>query len=135
MSDAPRPDLAEPLRTLAFGGLEGGVWGAGWFPSPGSHGLLVVGGGGQVSAAEADLEAGGEGRWRLRGEGFSLVVEPAGPAAAHTAEGGTPSGVEQLVTVLGEWEGDGGSVRLDAAGRRAEHPDPGKPDGLDSVRE
>jgi hypothetical protein len=99
------------VRTIAFGDLEAGVWGAGWV---GSEALLVVGTetdaralpDSSIQGAEADEE------WAATADGAELTIAPAGEPATEAVLGGfdqlcyvrgtvTLAGVEQPVECLG----------------------------------
>lgn len=91
---------ASELRTLAFGDVDGGLWGAAISgPEP------VVAFGDAVSSGVQPASWTPDGRgWRLTGDGFDLHVEPSGedaeqPAAADETE--AVSGFQELCHVEG----------------------------------
>jgi hypothetical protein len=116
-----------PLRIVAFGDLDAGVWGA----AIGDDAPLFVASisGGHLSGV-ASLAAGdGDAEWRLTAEGFELALRPATErvsAAGHALEG-----FDQLCRVTGRLTGD---REVDCLGRRAERVVDDRRD-LDSVRD
>lgn len=126
---SPSPS-AGPLRTFAVGAPGEDLWAVGWFPAPGTDGVLVIGAGAAAQAREARL-APGNGAWAVAAEGAELVVDGASAEAAVSGTAGPVDGFEQAATATGTV--DGGV--LDARGRRGERPDDGEVAKADSVRE
>jgi hypothetical protein len=112
---------ASHLRTLAFGDVEGGMWGAGLHAaSP----ILVFGDstGATWSAAltEDGWSAEGAG-WRLIGEGVDLHVAPGGEEEQMESEedsGADLSGCDELCRVRGTVAIGGSQRTLDCVGTR-----------------
>ncbi|MGZ4306951.1 MAG: hypothetical protein ACXVSL_19035 [Solirubrobacteraceae bacterium] len=76
-------DATLPLRTLAFGDLDGAAWGVAWFPDPGLPGFVALGSAQDAVTVEAHLEPDDEsGGWRLHGYGVELNVSAAGEEAS-----------------------------------------------------
>ncbi|HEY5431748.1 MAG TPA: hypothetical protein VIK04_21730 [Solirubrobacteraceae bacterium] len=101
------------LRTLAFGDVDGGIWGA---AVSGAHPAVAfgdaTGGGATPGVLEASWSPDGRG-WRLSGDGFDLHVEPAGEdpkQAAAADETEAVSGFQELCRVQG-------TITLSAAAR------------------
>jgi hypothetical protein len=94
---------ASPLRTVAFGDVDGGIWGAALTTA---NSVIVLGDRDGVTSSSGALDAAwsADGRgWRLSGEGFELHVEPGGedlaPASADPSESIT--GFQDLCRVQG----------------------------------
>jgi hypothetical protein len=112
---------AAQLRTLVFGDVEGGVWGAVVSaPVP----LVAFGAGADALATAGPVDAvwGGEGRgWRLAGDGFELRVaggrEDVTPEAADDGE--VVSGFQELCRVQGTITLGGAALELDCIGTRS----------------
>ena len=106
------------MRTVAFGDVEAGVWGAVW------DGFTTAGG----VTYEATVTGEDEGSdWTIRGSGIELVVSAEGePSAAAEGLGG----FDQLCRVRGRY----GDREVDCPGRRAVR-DPINLEKLDSVRD
>lgn len=131
MSTSPPP---ETLRTFAFADLEGGPWGAGWFPGDAGRGLVLVGASGEAAQAlEAELEAGPENAWRISTEVGELVVAPSGETAELPGSEAAPAGFEEQCTVSGELALGTGPASVAGTGCRARHHT--SLDKVDSVRE
>jgi hypothetical protein len=124
------------LRTLAFGDLERGIWGAAWVPVDDGAALTALGGGDAMTFG-SDLrfsvdEAGGE--WRLAGERAALTVLPVGKALAVGSNDDRIEGFDQLCQVTGRFSLGGAEVEVESLGLRTLRSggfDFGK---LDSVR-
>jgi hypothetical protein len=91
------------LRTLTFGDLESGVWGAAWDLGDGQPGFALLG-----DASDAELTDG----WGVSGEGVSLESAP----TSESTE--LPDGFDQLATVSGGITIDGAEVSIECLGRR-----------------
>ena len=126
-----------PLRTFGFGDLEQDTWLAGWFPAPGTAGVLLVASGDAVQAREAQLSAGEtRGEWRVSADGTELVIAPTSQPAAVSSPEGEVAGYEQGAELGGQLTAPSGEeLSLALPGRRGERPDAGELTGLDSVRE
>jgi hypothetical protein len=123
--------MADALRTLTFGDVEQGVWGAAWLPGPDAPGMLVLGTGEQITTYEAAVEIDGP-EWRLQAEGLVLAVAADSPPVELTDESGASAGSEQLCAVSVAL---GPDAEFQSPGRRGEHPIVLAPDRVDSVRE
>jgi hypothetical protein len=126
-----------PLRTFGFGALEPDTWLAGWFPAPGTAGVLLVASRDAVDARDAQLTADdGHGEWRVSAEGAELVIAPTSEAAAVSSLEGEVAGYEQGAEVSGGLAAPpGAALSLTLPGRRGERPEAGELNGLDSLRE
>jgi hypothetical protein len=135
---------AAPLRLVAFGDLEGSVWGA---AMDGAEPTIVFGAGAaSESAAGADhvaLAAEGD-HWHLSGSEFDLLVSPYEPAAnADSAvravspetdlQPGSGSGGDELCAITGTITVAGAEQAIDCLGTRSTDPDFDR-SGLDSLR-
>jgi hypothetical protein len=112
---------ASQLRTLAFGDVDGGIWGAALHAAAPA---LVLGDRTGTTSSSGVLQEGwssdGPG-WRLRGEGFDLHVEPSGEemTQAEAADSGeTVSGFQELCRVQGVVNLGGSERRIDCVGTR-----------------
>jgi hypothetical protein len=123
--------MPDSLRTLTFGDVERGAWGAAWLPGPQATGLLVIGIGDAGTGYEVAFEDSGD-ELRLRAEGLELIATPEGPAIELVDEDGAPAGSERLCAVTLAL-GPDSELRL--PGRHGEHPLGVMPDKLDSARE
>ena len=125
-----------PLRTFGFGDLEQDTWLAGWFPAPGTAGVLLVASGDTVQAREAQLSAGeARGEWRVSSEGAELVIAPTSQPAAVSSPEGEVGGYEQGAELRGQLTAASEALDVALPGRRGERPEAGELTGLDSVRE
>jgi hypothetical protein len=117
-------DATLPLRTLAFGDLDGVGWGIAWFPDPSHPGFVALGSGQDAVTVEAHLEPDDDsGGWRLHGYGVELNVSPAGEEAGDLrgefdavcrVHGGiTVEAVEHDVDCLGRLAVHSGTADLD----------------------
>ncbi|HEX4010162.1 MAG TPA: hypothetical protein VHX62_09145 [Solirubrobacteraceae bacterium] len=112
---------AAQLRTLAFGDVQGGVWGAVISaPAP----LVAFGSGADALATDGPFDAvwDGDGRgWRLTGDGFDLRVASHGedvtPEAADDGE--AVSGFQELCRVQGTITLGGAERELQCIGTRS----------------
>ncbi len=106
------------MRTVAFGDLETGIWGATW------EGFTAAGDAlDQATIGGEDAES----DWTISGAGIELVVSPEG-AEARAVE--TVGGFDQLCRVRGRYDGHD----VDCRGRRATR-DPINHDKIQSVRD
>jgi hypothetical protein len=125
------------FRTLAFGDVDGRLWGA---AVQRTHAGLVFGSG-DASAVASEPEWTIDDRaWNLRGDGFELHVEPRGetPAEAEADGEGTASppvlsGLQELCRVHGRISVDGSEQIVDCGGTRTE-VDGFEPDAIGSAR-
>jgi hypothetical protein len=104
------------FRTVAFGDVDGGVWGAA--VQSARAGLVFGVGDGPSVAVEPEWTV--EDRaWHLRGEDYELHVEPRGEAPIEGDGDGTePSGLQELCRVHGRIGLDDGEQVLECAGTR-----------------
>ena len=124
------------LRTIAFGDLEGTMWGAGWFSGATGSGLTMFGGADMGAAVVADGPAEGHdvaGDWRLDGAA-SLVVAPTAEAVPVQADQDHIEGYDQLCRVTGRLALDGGELEVDCLGVRTWFPGPIDLDRYESIR-
>jgi hypothetical protein len=109
------------LRTLAFGDVDGGIWGAAISgPAPVFAFGDAAGSTASGTAPQATWTADGRG-WRLAGDGFDLHVEPAGEdldpsEAADETE--AVSGFQELCRVQGTVSLSGSECAVDCVGTR-----------------
>jgi hypothetical protein len=118
------------FRTLAFGDLESGIWGAAW-ELDGRPALAVigdVGSGRVVTPALTITGAGDQEPWQLTGEGVVLVLSDEGEPSALR------EGFDQLVSVIGRIELGELQTELETTGRRSSRA-PFDPSSFDSIRE
>lgn len=109
------------LRTLAFGDAAGTIWGA---AIAGGATAIVFGdqsgAGAALPVTDADWAA-QDGRWELRGDGFSLSVESGAESVTEPADddGNTVSGVQELCRVHGTVTVGGAPRTIDCVGTRS----------------
>jgi hypothetical protein len=108
------------LSTLAFGDLDGTVWGAGWFPGAADEGLTILGAGGRQPVVvtghpPAELAPGGD--WHLDGAGQLVIASAAEPVAVQVP-GDQIDGYDQLCRVTGRLDLDGDEREIDCLGVR-----------------
>jgi hypothetical protein len=121
---------ATSLRTLAFGDLEAGIWGA---AAAGTEALVAVAatdGGAPISAVGATLTAGPDDAWELTGPGLALLLEAEDPARDTSAE----SRLAQVCRVTGTVTLDGTPRDIGCLGLRSA-VDGVDLSSLDSVRQ
>jgi len=114
---------AMPFRTVAFGDLDGGLWGAAVDAGP----VGAVFGTADASYCVAGPErlrwtTDGRG-WRLEGDDFALHIEPRGEEPAEPGDHGSPpevSGLQELCRVHGTISLDGSAHTVDCTGTRSE---------------
>jgi hypothetical protein len=124
------------LRTLAFGDLERGIWGAAWVPVDDGPALTALGADGSVTFGSGLRysvdEYGGE--WRVDGDGTVLTVSPVGDPVGVAATDDHVDGFDQLCRVTGRFQLGGAEVEVETLGLRSSRSggfDLGK---LESVR-
>jgi hypothetical protein len=109
------------LRTLAFGDLERGVWGAALIPLDDGPGLTALGSDTAVTFGPgigwSVARYGGE--WRLDGEGTALTVSPVGEPVAVAATDDHVDGFDQLCRVTGRVQLGGAEVEVESLGMRS----------------
>jgi hypothetical protein len=108
------------LRTLAFGDVDGTVWGAGWFSGAADDGLTMLGtGSGRPLVITGHAPAGDplDGDWQLDGAG-QLLIAPAADAVAVQVPHDELDGYDQLCRVTGRLELDGAERDVDCLGVR-----------------
>jgi hypothetical protein len=118
------------FRTLAFGDLDGGVWGAAWV---GPASLVAIGAltGAEPAILDAVLSgSSADTDWTLAGEAIDLTI------AAHGEAAGSPQldGFDQLCHVRGRAVLAGQELTIDALGRRGMRADI-ELGSLDSIRD
>ncbi len=122
---------AGTVRTVTFGDLEAGVWGAVW----GAEEPFVTLGradGAELPSSGTALEGSDDGEdWRIVSDRVELTLTPAAAAAPAV-----PPGFDQLCRVRGRFALDGQDTTVDCLGRRgsrAAHPDFGRFESLRDV--
>jgi hypothetical protein len=119
------------LRSLAFGSLDGGLWGAAWSARDIIGVLAKPAPGSALAIAGAALEGNGaDHEWRFTGEGVELSIAPQGAAVRI----GETDGFEQLCRVSGSATVGGEQQDVSCLGRRAERSGVELSE-LDSVRD
>ena len=124
------------LRTLAFGDLERGVWGAAWIPAQDGATVTALGGNGEGAVLSglrlsADADAG---EWNLSGDRTALTLSPAGEGVAVGATDDRVEGFDQLCRVTGRFELAGAEHAVDCLGLRASRSGTFDLSKLESVR-
>jgi len=123
-------DAVPPLRTLAFGDLDGAAWGVAWFSS-GEAGFVAVGSGKHAVTVEASLDPDDEtGGWRLHGYGLELNVSAAGEDAQDLR-----GDFDAVCRVHGGMTVEAVEHDIDCLGRLAVHAGTGDLDKFESVRD
>jgi hypothetical protein len=123
------------MRTLAFGDLAAGVWGAAWLSGDGAFVCLGALEARALPAARLDATDDEAGDWRLLDDRTALTASPAGAPVALTNADDAPGGFEQLCRVRGGFELDGIEHEVDCLGRRAVRTAQLDPKRVDSVRD
>jgi hypothetical protein len=124
-------DATLPLRTLAFGDLDGVAWGVAWFPGSSVPGFVALGSAQDVVTVDAKLEPDDDGvGWRLHGYGVELNVSAAGGDA-----GDLRGEFDAVCRVHGGITVDAVEHDVDTLGRLAVHAGAGELDKFHSVRD
>ncbi|MGZ4182112.1 MAG: hypothetical protein ACXVUL_15685 [Solirubrobacteraceae bacterium] len=124
-------DAAPPLRTLAFGDLDGATWGVAWFPDPTLPGFIALGSADDAVTVEASLEPDDEnGGWLLHGYGVELNVSAAGEDAQDLR-----GEFDAVCRVHGGMTVEAVEHDVDCLGRLAVHAGVGDLGKFDSVRD
>ncbi len=122
------------LRTVAFGDLDGRLWGA---AVQCGHAGLVFGSGDTAAGAPEPRWTVEDRAWRLTGDGFELHVEPRGEAPAEDREDDRSerelSGLQELCRVHGRISLGGVEQLVDCGGTRSEVDGP-EADAIGSAR-
>jgi hypothetical protein len=108
------------LRTLAFGDLDGTVWGAGWFSGAADQGLTVLGAEGDpptILTGHSPGEDSIDGDWHLEGAGELVVAPAADPVTVSVAKDQLEAH-DQLCRVTGRLNVEGGELEVDCLGVR-----------------
>ena len=124
------------LRTLAFGDLEGTVWGAGWFSDSTDGALSILGAGDAppaVVTGRPPVTDSLDGDWQLDGAGH-LVVAPAAEAVGLHVPQDQFEGYDQLCRVTGRLNLDGSEHEVDCLGVRTWFPGPVDVERYESIR-
>jgi hypothetical protein len=122
------------MRSLAFGNLAAGVWGAAWLAGEGVPPFICLGAPEAVTVPAARVEgAGPDAEWRLVGDEASLTISPLADAVTLLGADEEPAGFEQLCRTEGRFVLDGAEHEARCLARRGERPE--TVDGLDSVRD
>ncbi len=124
-------DAAPPLRTLAFGDLDGAAWGVAWFPDPTLPGFIALGSADDAVTVEASLEPDDEnGGWLLHGYGVELNVSAAGEDAQDLR-----GDFDAVCRVHGGMTVEAVEHDVDCLGRLAVHAGVRDLDNFESVRD
>ena len=125
------------LRTVAFGDLEGTVWGAGWFAGGAGPAVAMFGGADGPAALVADrapADQDVEGDWRLEGAGSLVIAPAAGAVAVRAPQDEEITGYEQLCRVTGRLVLAGEERDVDCPGVRTWFPGPIDLERYESIR-
>jgi hypothetical protein len=107
------------LRTVAFGDLDAGVWGAAWGAEQPFVTLGALDVGEATAVAPVTIEGSGETEeWRISGEGVELALAPEGSPASTPALNGAPASFDQLCRVRGRFNIGRTERAVDCLGRR-----------------
>jgi hypothetical protein len=107
------------IQIIAFGDLEAGAWGFAWLAEPGGRVQVAVARGSTAQVIEGTLgSGGGDGAWRLQGDGLSLEVVPTGPIA-HGGVTEELQTLDQACTIVGQVGIESGSLELHSPGWRS----------------
>jgi len=124
-------DVTLPLRTLAFGDLDGAAWGIAWFPDPGLPGFVALGSAQDAVTVQAHLEPDDDtGGWRLHGYGVELNISAAGEEA-----GDLRGEFDAVCRVHGGISVEAVEHDVECLGRLAVHAGTGELDKFESVRD
>jgi len=127
---------AFPPRVIAFGDLEAGVWGAGWWSQEAFAAIGVVGAVPLTMTPAATLDGADAGEeWRLEGDGVQLVFAPAADAVRHPGADRELGGFDQLCRVRGTIVVDGAQRPVASLGRRSSRTAPYDPGRFESLRD
>jgi hypothetical protein len=122
------------MRTLAFGDLGAGVWGAAWLPDDRDEGFVCLGAPDAVALPDGRLagsRAGGE--WKLLGEGTELTLAPIEDPVDLASPDGASAGFEQLCRVTGRFGAQ--ATEVDCLGRRGQRDGRVELEQLEAVRD
>ncbi len=108
------------VRTIAFGDLEAGVWGAAWWAQEAFATVGVVGAE-PLMLLDAATLAGTEAdeQWRLEASGVEIVLAPIEDAGRALATNDGHGGFDQLCRVNGVFAAHGAERALSCLGRRS----------------
>lgn len=123
------------LRTLAFGDLDGPIWGAAWICGEDLPAPATLGGGDRTFVAGVALsETADGGDWRLEGDHAALVAAPAGEAVGVGPSEDQIDAEVQLCRVTGRFTLDGTEHAVDCLGLRTTRSGAVDVDRLESIR-
>jgi hypothetical protein len=113
------PAIHNALRTVAFGDLDTGLWGAA-VATGAQPAAAVIGAGANAHSAEVDLEGTSSGEaWTLAGEGVELMITALGePVAGSGGKDPGQDGFDQLCRVDGRITRDGREQEVSTLGVR-----------------
>jgi hypothetical protein len=122
------------MRTLAFGDLAAGVWGAAWLPDDRDHGFVCLGAPDAVALPDGQVTGtGADSDWELRGGGTELTLAPGGDPVDVIGAEGAPGGFEQLCRVTGRLGAE--LTEVDCLGRRGRRDERVDLEQLEAVRD
>lgn len=122
-----------PVRIFAFGGLNGGPWGAAWI-APEADQAVLLGPGGKSGAVSLQMEGEASDRWRVASGATELTLEGLGePAWSDGSD--QAAGFDQLCQVSGVLAGVAGRQEVRCLGWRSARPHPLGPGRLESLRQ
>lgn len=108
-------DTDAPLRTLAFGDLDAGVWGVAWGGSEPFVAVGTIDAGADPGIGPASIDGSSPGEeWVLRGSGIELTVSPESDPVVSSGL----DGFDQLCRVVGRFTLAGAEHLVDCLGRR-----------------
>jgi hypothetical protein len=124
-----------PTHALAFGDLDGGVWGVAWSPSADGPLSIAVGAGADADVLAATLAGGPEDReWRVDGDAIELVLSPSSQPAGE-ARSDALVGFDQLCRVGGRVALGNAEVEVAAPGWRGARDGRLELDRIESFRQ
>jgi hypothetical protein len=122
-------------RSLAFGSLDNGLWGAAWLPGGDQPGLLAVGTGDVIDTLEVSLEGYDAGdHWRITGAQAELALAPSAEASDRPVDG-RAGGFDQLCQLTGRLTLQDREHRVSCLGWRSAAGDQTAFGDLDSFRQ
>jgi hypothetical protein len=123
-----------PSRALAFGDLDGGLWGVAWSPTVDGALSVAVGAGSVAEVVAATLTGAAEDEeWRIEGDGLELVLSPSTEPAGERPRGGLV-GFDQLCRAVGPMVLGGTELEVDAPGWRGARDGQLELDRIESFR-
>ncbi len=124
------------VRAIAFGDLEAGMWGAGWWAQESFATVGVVGAPPLILTAATTLDGTDAAeQWRLAGGGVELALTPVEDAARALAGDEEPGGFDQICRVNGLFVVDGAQRAVACLGLRSSRQQPFDSERFESLRD